>query len=119
MCSYPASTVALVHLNRSTKESNSCLWFSSYDEAKQTLDEGFPKRVDLTFPDIPGNVTAAFEFRGEERAEPLGVIAVESHRCPLLFRLCLHLQRTCDVRVQHVEQEAVSSPRQQLLPAVY
>lgn len=36
------------------------------------MDEGFPKRVDLTFPDIAGTVTAAFEYRGEEEAELLG-----------------------------------------------
>ncbi|NP_001266961.1 collagenase 3-like precursor [Takifugu rubripes] len=35
-----------------------------YDEAKKTMDEGFPKRIDLTFPDIPGKVTAAFGYRG-------------------------------------------------------
>lgn len=51
------------------KNSNSCLWFSRYDEAKKTMDEGFPKRIDQTFPDIPGEVTAAFEYKGEAHVE--------------------------------------------------
>uniref|UniRef100_H3CC98 interstitial collagenase n=1 Tax=Tetraodon nigroviridis TaxID=99883 RepID=H3CC98_TETNG len=36
----------------------------SYDEATETLEPGFPQRVDRTFPDILGRVTAAFEYRG-------------------------------------------------------
>lgn len=101
------------------KESDSCLWFSRYDEAKKTMDEGFPKRIDLTFPDIPGKVTAAFEYRGEDHVELFGVVVLESNRCLLLCRLCLHLQWTCDVGVQHAEQAAVPSLKQQLLPDMY
>lgn len=33
------------------------------------MDEGFPKRIDQTFPDIPGEVTAAFEYKGEAHVE--------------------------------------------------
>lgn len=62
----------LLHVARSRKEFNFCLWFSRCDEAKKTMDEGFPKRIDQTFPDIPGKVTAAFAYRGEDQVEPLG-----------------------------------------------
>ncbi|XP_029956631.1 collagenase 3a [Salarias fasciatus] len=38
--------------------------YYSYDEAKETMDEGFPKRVDETFSGMSGKVTAAFQYRG-------------------------------------------------------
>ena len=37
----------------------------SYDEARRTVDRGFPKQVDQTFFGLPGKVTAAFQYRGE------------------------------------------------------
>ena len=45
--------------------SNSCLCVCSYDETKQAMDEGFPKRVDETFSGMTGKVTAAFQYRSE------------------------------------------------------
>ncbi|XP_063058297.1 collagenase 3-like [Engraulis encrasicolus] len=39
-------------------------YYYSYDEMKRRMDEGFPKRVSETFPQIRGKVTAAIEFRG-------------------------------------------------------
>ncbi|XP_042286716.1 collagenase 3-like [Thunnus maccoyii] len=38
-------------------------YYYSYDETKQTMDEGFPKRVDETFSGMTGKVTAAFQYR--------------------------------------------------------
>ncbi|TKS83771.1 Collagenase 3 [Collichthys lucidus] len=38
--------------------------YYSYDEAKKTIDQGFPKRVDETFSGLTGKVTAAFQYRG-------------------------------------------------------
>ncbi|KAM4545909.1 uncharacterized protein PAE49_018371 [Odontesthes bonariensis] len=38
--------------------------YFSYDEVRQTLDQGFPKRVDQTFPGLTNQVTAAFQYRG-------------------------------------------------------
>ncbi|KAM9348946.1 collagenase 3a [Symphorus nematophorus] len=38
--------------------------YYSYDEAKKTMDQGFPKRLDETFSGLTGKVTAAFQFRG-------------------------------------------------------
>ncbi|XP_038565585.1 collagenase 3-like [Micropterus salmoides] len=38
--------------------------YYSYDEAKRTMDQGFPKRVDQTFPGLTIKVTAAFQDRG-------------------------------------------------------
>ncbi|KAM8741713.1 collagenase 3-like [Acanthopagrus schlegelii] len=38
--------------------------YYSYDEATKTMDQGFPKPVDQTFPDVTGKVTAAFQYRG-------------------------------------------------------
>ena len=46
-------------------QSKYCLCFFSYDEARKTMDQGFPKPVDQTFPDVTGKVTAAFQYRGE------------------------------------------------------
>ncbi|XP_029303975.1 collagenase 3-like [Cottoperca gobio] len=37
--------------------------YYSYDEAKKTMDQGFPKRVDRTFSDVSGKVTAAFQYK--------------------------------------------------------
>ncbi|XP_041865177.1 collagenase 3-like [Melanotaenia boesemani] len=39
-------------------------YYFSYDEARKTVDRGFPKRVDQTFPDLTSRVTAAFQYRG-------------------------------------------------------
>ncbi|XP_056140414.1 collagenase 3-like [Lampris incognitus] len=39
-------------------------YYYSYDEATRTLDEGSPKRVQNTFSDVTGKVTAAFQYRG-------------------------------------------------------
>ncbi|XP_044078700.1 collagenase 3a [Siniperca chuatsi] len=39
-------------------------YYFSYDEAKKTMDQGFPKRLDETFPGLTGKVTAAFQYRG-------------------------------------------------------
>ncbi|KAM8741714.1 LOW QUALITY PROTEIN: collagenase 3-like [Acanthopagrus schlegelii] len=39
-------------------------YYFSYDEARRTVDRGFPKRVDQTFFGLPGKVTAAFQYRG-------------------------------------------------------
>ncbi|XP_037605312.1 LOW QUALITY PROTEIN: collagenase 3-like [Sebastes umbrosus] len=38
--------------------------YYSYDEARKTMDQGFPKRVDQTFFGLSGRVTAAFQYRG-------------------------------------------------------
>ncbi|XP_070838813.1 collagenase 3a isoform X1 [Chaetodon trifascialis] len=38
--------------------------YYSYDEAKKTMDQGFPKRLDETFSGLTGRVTAAFQYRG-------------------------------------------------------
>ncbi|KAM8899313.1 collagenase 3-like isoform 2-T2 [Spinachia spinachia] len=38
--------------------------YFSYDEARKTMDHGFPKRVDLTFSGLTNKVTAAFQYRG-------------------------------------------------------
>ncbi|XP_042355633.1 collagenase 3-like [Plectropomus leopardus] len=38
--------------------------YYSYDEARKTMDQGFPKRVDQTFSGLTGSVTAAFQYRG-------------------------------------------------------
>ncbi|KAE8288060.1 Collagenase 3 [Larimichthys crocea] len=38
--------------------------YYSYDEAKKTMDQGFPKRVDETFSGMTGRVTAAFQYKG-------------------------------------------------------
>lgn len=45
--------------------SNYCLCFFSYDEAKKTMDPGFPKQVDATFSGLTRKVTAALQHRGE------------------------------------------------------
>ncbi|XP_070838814.1 collagenase 3a isoform X2 [Chaetodon trifascialis] len=39
-------------------------YYFSYDEAKKTMDQGFPKRLDETFSGLTGRVTAAFQYRG-------------------------------------------------------
>ncbi|XP_030293061.1 collagenase 3-like [Sparus aurata] len=39
-------------------------YYFSYDEARRTMDRGFPKRVDQTFFGLSGKVTAAFQYRG-------------------------------------------------------
>ncbi|XP_042288128.1 collagenase 3-like [Thunnus maccoyii] len=39
-------------------------YYFSYDEARQTMDRGFPKRVDQTFSGMTNKVTAAFQYRG-------------------------------------------------------
>ncbi|CAM9100482.1 unnamed protein product [Lampetra planeri] len=39
-------------------------YYFSYDEAKKTMDQGFPKRVDQTFSGLTSKVTAAFQYRG-------------------------------------------------------
>ncbi|KAE8288058.1 Collagenase 3 [Larimichthys crocea] len=38
--------------------------YYSYDEARKTMDQGFPKRLDETFTGLTGKVTAAFQYRG-------------------------------------------------------
>ncbi|XP_044078701.1 collagenase 3-like [Siniperca chuatsi] len=38
--------------------------YYSYDEAKKTMDKGFPKRLDETFSGLTGKVTAAFQNKG-------------------------------------------------------
>ncbi|XP_076017466.1 collagenase 3-like [Genypterus blacodes] len=38
--------------------------YYSYDEARKTMDKGFPKRVDETFSGLTGKVTAGFQHRG-------------------------------------------------------
>ncbi|KAL6099202.1 mmp1 [Pungitius sinensis] len=38
--------------------------YFSYDEARKTMDQGFPKRVDQTFSGLTTKVTAAFQYRG-------------------------------------------------------
>ncbi|XP_041807662.1 collagenase 3a [Chelmon rostratus] len=38
--------------------------YYSYDEAKKTMDQGFPKRLDETFSGLTSKVTAAFQYRG-------------------------------------------------------
>nr|XP_057943362.1 collagenase 3-like [Doryrhamphus excisus] len=37
--------------------------YYSYDEARKTMDEGFPKRVYETFSGLTGKVTAAFQYK--------------------------------------------------------
>uniref|UniRef100_A0AAQ6AGJ1 interstitial collagenase n=1 Tax=Amphiprion ocellaris TaxID=80972 RepID=A0AAQ6AGJ1_AMPOC len=39
-------------------------YYYSYDEARRTMDRGFPKRVDETFSGLTSKVTAAFQYRG-------------------------------------------------------
>ncbi|XP_068600588.1 collagenase 3-like [Brachionichthys hirsutus] len=39
-------------------------YYYRYDEARRTIDQGFPRRVDLSFPGLSGKVTAAFQHRG-------------------------------------------------------
>ncbi|KAF1378941.1 hypothetical protein PFLUV_G00195730 [Perca fluviatilis] len=39
-------------------------FYYSYDEAKKTMDQGFPKRVDQTFSGLTGKVSAALQYRG-------------------------------------------------------
>ncbi|KAF1378940.1 hypothetical protein PFLUV_G00195720 [Perca fluviatilis] len=39
-------------------------FYYSYDEAKKTMDQGFPKRVDQTFSGLSGKVTAALQVKG-------------------------------------------------------
>ncbi|XP_071756917.1 collagenase 3-like [Centroberyx gerrardi] len=38
--------------------------YYSYDEAKGTMDQGFPKLVEQTFSGLTSKVTAAFQYRG-------------------------------------------------------
>ncbi|KAM6911282.1 collagenase 3-like [Lycodopsis pacificus] len=38
--------------------------YYSYDEARKTMDQGFPKQVDETFSGLTSKVTAAFQYRG-------------------------------------------------------
>ncbi|XP_035034265.2 collagenase 3 [Hippoglossus stenolepis] len=38
--------------------------YYSYDEAKKTMDQGFPKHVDHVFSGLTSKVTAAFQYRG-------------------------------------------------------
>ncbi|XP_034405478.1 collagenase 3a isoform X3 [Cyclopterus lumpus] len=38
--------------------------YYSYDEARKTMDRGFPKQVDETFSGLTSKVTAAFQYRG-------------------------------------------------------
>ncbi|KAL4593416.1 collagenase 3-like isoform X2 [Arapaima gigas] len=38
--------------------------YYSYDEAKKTMDKGYPKLVEKTFAGMQGGVTAAFQHRG-------------------------------------------------------
>ncbi|XP_031166711.1 collagenase 3-like [Sander lucioperca] len=38
--------------------------YYSYDEAKKTMDQGFPKRVDQTFSGLTSKVTAALQVKG-------------------------------------------------------
>ncbi|TNN62511.1 Collagenase 3 [Liparis tanakae] len=38
--------------------------YYSYDEARETMDKGFPKQVDQTFSGLTSEVTAAFQYRG-------------------------------------------------------
>ncbi|KAM6970468.1 collagenase 3a [Aplochiton taeniatus] len=39
-------------------------YYYSYDEARRTMDKGFPKRVDQAFPGMTGKVTAAVQVNG-------------------------------------------------------
>ncbi|KAF7663050.1 hypothetical protein LDENG_00220010 [Lucifuga dentata] len=39
-------------------------YYYSYDEARNAMDQGFPKRLDETFSGLSGKVTAAFHYRG-------------------------------------------------------
>ncbi|KAJ8348465.1 hypothetical protein SKAU_G00270540 [Synaphobranchus kaupii] len=39
-------------------------YYYSYDEARQTMDKGFPKLVEDGYPGLSGKVTAAFQIRG-------------------------------------------------------
>ncbi|XP_040006079.1 collagenase 3-like [Xiphias gladius] len=39
-------------------------YYFSYDEAKKTMDQGFPKRLSQTFSGLTSKVTAAFQYRG-------------------------------------------------------
>ncbi|XP_070700185.1 collagenase 3-like [Pempheris klunzingeri] len=39
-------------------------YYYSYDEAKKTMDEGFPQPVDQILPGLTSKVTAAFQYRG-------------------------------------------------------
>uniref|UniRef100_A0A665WFC5 interstitial collagenase n=1 Tax=Echeneis naucrates TaxID=173247 RepID=A0A665WFC5_ECHNA len=38
--------------------------FFSYNEARRTMDWGYPRRLDYTFQRMPNKVTAAFQYRG-------------------------------------------------------
>ncbi|TDH04602.1 hypothetical protein EPR50_G00134510 [Perca flavescens] len=38
--------------------------YYSYDEAKKTMDQGFPKQLDQTFSGLTGKVTAALQVKG-------------------------------------------------------
>ncbi|KAM4620057.1 collagenase 3a [Polymixia lowei] len=38
-------------------------YYYSYDEARKTMDRGFPKTVDQVFPGMGNKVTAAFQYR--------------------------------------------------------
>ncbi|TNN62513.1 Collagenase 3 [Liparis tanakae] len=38
--------------------------YYSYDEARKSMDNGFPKRVDQTFSGLTSKVTAAFQYSG-------------------------------------------------------
>ncbi|XP_023273518.1 collagenase 3-like isoform X1 [Seriola lalandi dorsalis] len=38
--------------------------YFSYDEARRTMDRGFPKRINQTFSELTNKVTAAFQYRG-------------------------------------------------------
>lgn len=46
-------------------QSNYCLCFFSYDEAKKAMDPGFPRSLDQAFSGLTSKVTAAFQYRGE------------------------------------------------------
>ncbi|XP_047464023.1 collagenase 3-like [Mugil cephalus] len=39
-------------------------YYYSYDEVRNRMDQGFPKRVAQTFPGLNNKVTAAFQYRG-------------------------------------------------------
>ncbi|XP_008297652.1 collagenase 3-like [Stegastes partitus] len=39
-------------------------YYFSYDEARKSMDQGLPKRVDQTFTGLTSKVTAAFQYRG-------------------------------------------------------
>uniref|UniRef100_A0A3Q3W751 interstitial collagenase n=1 Tax=Mola mola TaxID=94237 RepID=A0A3Q3W751_MOLML len=73
-------------------DSQKTLFFSgsryySYDEATKTIDKGFPKRVDQTFTDITGKVTAAFQYRGFAYIYSGPVMFEYSMRSKRMFRV--------------------------------